>query len=142
MVPHLEVMADANVAVDPFHLRQILGNLLSNAVRHGAPPVTITIEATERDVTLVVIDAGPGVPEAFVPHLFDRFPQANADTARAPTGTDTGSGFGLYLVRELVHANGGTIEYETASPTGAQFNITLPRQTSDPCQADPTPPRP
>lgn len=130
VVPHLEIVEDADVAVDPFHLRQILANLLSNAVHHGAPPVTLTIEATEHEATLAVTDAGPGVPEEFVPRLFDRFTQASADTERAPTGTATGTGFGLYLVRELLHANSGTIEYGPASPAGAQFRITLPRVTT------------
>lgn len=121
--PHLKVRDDADASVDPFHLRQILGNLLSNAARHGAPPVTITIEATEQDAVLRVTDAGPGIPEDFVPHLFNRFVRAD-DGAATPT---VGSGFGLYLVRELTHANGGTIYYQQAQPSGAEFTIAFPR---------------
>lgn len=128
VVPHLDVRHQAVVAVDPFHLRQILGNLLSNAARHAAPPVTIVIEASEHEVHMRVTDTGPGVPDAFVPHLFDRFTRADSAhsmKSSTPGSRDSSAGFGLYLVHELVHANGGTIAYRRGA-TGAEFHLTFP----------------
>lgn len=120
--PHLEVRRSAEVAVDPFHLRQILGNLLANAAAYGAPPLLVVVDATEARATILVRDAGPGVPAAFVPRLFDRFTRAAGPTEV----TSSGTGLGLYLVRELVHANGGTVDYRPASPVGSEFHIVFP----------------
>jgi signal transduction histidine kinase len=108
---------------DPTHLRQITANLIGNALKYGAPPVTITAAATGGQVTLEVSDAGPGVPAEFVDHLFDRFTQATTSTAAQ------GSGFGLYIVQRLAEVNGGHISYQPAQPTGARFTVTLPAAT-------------
>jgi len=104
---------------DPLRLQQILANLVRNAQKHGAEPVLIAAApdpAVAGGVTIRVSDAGPGVPATFVPRLFDRFSQ----------GTETatgGSGLGLSVVRDLVSAHHGTIDYDGASNA---FVITLP----------------
>jgi signal transduction histidine kinase len=105
---------------DPTHLRQIIANLIGNALKYGAPPVIITARHSGNHVAIDVADAGPGVPADFVNHLFDRFTRATTAT------TANGSGFGLYIVQRLAEANGGEINYQPCQPTGASFTLTLP----------------
>ena len=104
---------------DPLRLQQILANLVRNAQKHGAEPVHIAAApdpAVPGGVTIRVSDAGPGVPAAFVPRLFERYSQGT----RTATG---GSGLGLSVVRDLVNAHHGTVRYELAANT---FTFTLP----------------
>lgn len=115
--PGLAVLADAR------HLQQILVNLLSNAHKYGGDEVRV--QAGRLDNALVEIcvsDNGEGVPPEFVPHLFERFTRAGSGVAPTRTGT----GLGLYIVRELVEANGGTIRYEPNRPSGSRFVVELP----------------
>jgi signal transduction histidine kinase len=105
---------------DPTHLRQIVANLIGNALKYGAPPVTVTARSVGDLVSVEVADAGPGVPAEFVDRLFDRFTRATTATAVH------GSGFGLYIVQRLAEANGGQISYQPGQPTGACFTLTLP----------------
>src|SRR3954468_303174 len=79
-------------------------NLLSNAVQHGAAPVTVTLDGTGDDVVVRVADGGHGVPEDLLPILFDRF--TRGDHARQAT---EGSGLGLAIARENVLAHGGSL---------------------------------
>jgi signal transduction histidine kinase len=113
---------------DPTHLRQIIANLIGNALKYGAPPVTITTRSTTDHVIIDVSDAGPGVPAEFVDRLFDRFSRATTET------TKQGSGFGLYIVQRLAEANGGHITYQPGQPTGACFTVTLPAATVVPAE--------
>jgi signal transduction histidine kinase len=117
---------------DPTHLRQITANLIGNALKYGAPPVTITATETGGQVTLEVSDAGPGVAAEFVDHLFDRFTQATTSLAAQ------GSGFGLYIVQRLAEVNGGHVSYQPGQPTGARFTVTLPAATHLPESVDET----
>lgn len=115
--PGLAVLADAR------HLQQILVNLLSNAHKYGGEDVGV--QAGRLDNALVevcVSDDGEGVPPEFVPHLFERFTRAVSGVAPTRTGT----GLGLYIVGELVEANGGSIRYEPNRPTGSRFVVELP----------------
>lgn len=103
---------------DPLRLQQVLGNLVRNAQKHGAEPVLI---AAARDperggVTIRISDAGPGVPATFVPRLFERYVQG-------PATATGGSGLGLSVVRDLVAAHGGSVDYE---PVGNAFVLNLP----------------
>jgi PAS domain S-box-containing protein len=120
----VRVVADgqACATVDPFHLRQALTNLVANAETYGSPPVSVEIEEVDGRTRITVVDSGEGVPEDFVPHLFERFTRAQTGIAVRRSG----SGFGLFLVKELVEANGGTVGYAPNSPTGARFTVTLP----------------
>ena len=106
--------------VDPGHLQQILANLVGNAAKYGGPPVRIAATEAEGVVEIHVADHGPGVPGEFVPRLFERF-------ARAPSSGGTGTGLGLFIVRQLVEANGGHVSYQPNRPTGACFVVRLPR---------------
>jgi signal transduction histidine kinase len=113
----------ASALVDPWHLRQILTNLIGNATKYGAPPITVDVESTEKALDIRVSDRGEGVPPAFIPQLFDRFTRAETGIATRKRGT----GLGLYIVRRLVEANNGQIAYQPDDPSGACFRLTLPR---------------
>ncbi|WP_232285255.1 sensor histidine kinase [Saccharomonospora xinjiangensis] len=111
---------DTTVVADPRRLHAVVGNLITNALSHGAPPVTVDIDGTHPDtVVLRVADRGPGVPDKLVPVVFDRFVRGEA--AR----TDGGTGLGLAIAAENVAVHGGTIEVTRAD--GAVFAVTLPR---------------
>lgn len=120
----VEVTGDpqAVAAVDPFHLRQIVLNLAGNAIKYGRPPVTVTVATRGERAVVSVSDQGEGVPDDFTPRLFERF-------ARATTGvaaTKQGTGFGLYIVRELARVNGGEVTYRANEPCGSVFELSLP----------------
>jgi signal transduction histidine kinase len=112
------------VDADPERLEQVLYNLVINALRHGEPPVVISGRATPEGVEIAVEDQGDGVPEADVPMLFERFSAAD----RSPHSV----GLGLWIVRTLVEAHGGTVRYERRG--GARFVVTLPLETETPSQ--------
>ena len=104
------------VAGDPDRLDQVVFNLLSNALRHGRPPVRIAARQVGTTVEVVVSDHGDGVPAARQAALFDAFTTAAAG----------GIGLGLWLVRELVEAHDGTVTYQDGPDGGARFVVTLP----------------
>jgi PAS domain S-box-containing protein len=112
--------------IDPFHLRQMVANLVSNALRYGELPVLVTVLEEDDGVSLEVTDAGEGVPEDFVPHLFDRFTRASTGTA----AQQSGSGFGLYIVNRLADANGCRLTYSPGVPSGSRFRLELPCDSS------------
>ncbi|HKS99611.1 MAG TPA: sensor histidine kinase [Rugosimonospora sp.] len=113
---------ECTALADPAHLQLILGNLLSNATKYGAPPVTVSVAGHRDRVEVRVSDNGEGVPDAFVPQLFSRFSRAEIGVATTKPGT----GLGLYFVRQLATANGLAIDYQPNQPHGAVFTLTLP----------------
>ncbi len=118
-----EVPADLTVVADRDRLAQALDNLLTNALRHGAPPVQVAAHADSGRVVIRVSDQGAGVSVSMQPRLFQRFA-----TGRSKGGT----GLGLFIVRELARAQGGDALYEPATsetPAGA-FVISLPQAPS------------
>ncbi|MGV9992758.1 sensor histidine kinase [Streptomyces sp. NPDC003374] len=109
---------------DPVRMRQALGNLVSNALRHTPAGGTVTL-AARRDggaVVLEVADTGTGIAEADLPHVFDRFWRAEKSRSRR-TG---GSGLGLAIVRHLVAAHGGTATAASEPGRGSVFTLRLP----------------
>ncbi|WIM92978.1 PAS domain S-box protein [Actinoplanes oblitus] len=108
---------------DPVHLQLVLGNLLGNATKYGAPPVEVTVTDDPAWVRVEVSDHGEGVPEEFVPTMFERFTRADSGVATTKPGT----GLGLYLVRQLAEASGATVAYRSNQPHGATFVLALPR---------------
>jgi signal transduction histidine kinase len=95
-----------------------------NALKYGAPPVTITAEQRDRHFRLAVEDRGSGVGKDFVPRLFERF--AHADGRRKD-----GSGLGLAIAQSYANAHGGELIYGDAEPSGARFELVLPRPHGD-----------
>ncbi|MEV0176154.1 HAMP domain-containing sensor histidine kinase [Streptomyces sp. NPDC050803] len=109
---------------DPVRMRQALGNLLSNALRHTPAGGTVTLAARRDgdDVVFEVADTGTGIGAEDLPHVFDRFWRAEKSRSRR-TG---GSGLGLPIVRHLVAAHGGTAEAASEPGGGSVFTLRLP----------------
>ena len=110
--------------VDRSATRQLLLNLLDNAVKYGPPGgvVTVAVEASEGAVRLRVEDRGPGVPAGERERIWERFARLDRDVESAVAG----SGIGLAIVRELVTAQGGRCQVEDAAGGGARFVVELP----------------
>jgi signal transduction histidine kinase len=119
----IAIVADAalEVDVDEDALERIVSNLVVNACRYGEPPVVVRAEQANGRLHVVVEDSGPGVPDEFVPQLFDRFAR-HATTATTVNGT----GLGLAIARAYARAHRGDIRYRPAAPRGAAFEMTLP----------------
>ena len=110
---------------DPDRIQQVIWNLLSNAIKFtpARGRVELSLRANESNVEMVVRDSGQGIPAAFLPHMFDRFRQADSGTTR-PHG---GLGLGLAIARSIVELHGGTIEAASSGEgRGATFRIQLP----------------
>jgi len=112
----IDAPADLAVLADRLVLDRIVSNLLTNASRHGAPPVVVTAEQGNGQLRVAVTDHGPGVPEELRPRLFERF-------ARGADGA--GSGLGLAIARAYARAHGGDIRYDPSNG-GARFELILP----------------
>jgi signal transduction histidine kinase len=123
--PGLTVVADQD------RLCQILTNYISNALKYGHPPVEVTAVARETTAEVAVCDRGTGVPEDFVPRLFDKFSQASKGASRTAAGT----GLGLAIVRQLAEAQGGQAWYEPGEAGGSRFCLQLPRGEDRPTRA-------
>lgn len=106
--------------IDPVRIREVVSNLLANAVRYSPANGDVVLEAAadNRQVTIRVRDAGPGISAADLPHIFDRFYRG---------ATSTGSGLGLTIARNLVTAHGGTLTAESLVGAGTTMTVTLPR---------------
>jgi two-component system OmpR family sensor kinase len=115
---HVEADAAQTVYGDELRLRQALGNLVDNALRHGAGDVELSSRRERRGVELAVADAGPGFEPGFVPQAFDRF--TRGDVARSSAGT----GLGLAIVRTIAEAHGG--HAEVVPGAGATVRMWLP----------------
>lgn len=118
----LQVDPNTYTEVDPDHFQRIMTNLMTNAVKYGESPFLIRTRSEEGPVRLEIIDHGEGVPQEFVPRLFQRFARAT-EVASSREGT----GLGLSIVRGLAEVNGGTVDYEPNEPRGSRFVVTLPR---------------
>ena len=114
---------------DPDRLQQIVWNLLSNAVKFTPPNgrIELAVEESGGAVQISVSDTGIGIDGAFLPHVFERFRQADSSSTRAHTGL----GLGLAIVRHLVDLHGGTVTVASAGlGKGATFTVTLPTRRS------------
>lgn len=111
---------------DPDRLMQILGNLISNALSHTSAKGSIVIELNQMKDALVtsVRDTGCGIPEADLPHLFERFYRGDKSRNRENSSS---TGLGLSIARHLARAHGGDLIAENGKESGAVFTLTLPR---------------
>jgi two-component system OmpR family sensor kinase len=125
----LEVPGPLVVRGDDDRLRQILANLLSNALRHTPPDAAVVVRAHREPgmVVLEVADTGPGMTPETASKVFERFYRADASRSRASGG----SGLGLSIVAALVEAHRGRVELDTAPGRGAVFRVLLPQDGSD-----------
>ena len=121
---HLDPGA-GRVSGDPDRLQQVVWNLLSNAIKFtpAGGMVTLSVERTDTHIAIVVSDNGAGIDPAFLPHVFERFRQADASTTRSHGGL----GLGLAIVRHLVEMHGGTVKVESGGlGRGSTFTVALP----------------
>ncbi|HEX7087938.1 MAG TPA: ATP-binding protein [Vicinamibacterales bacterium] len=110
---------------DPARLQQVVWNLVANAVKFTNPGGTVSVSLTvaEGEAAITVRDTGSGIDPAFLPHMFERFRQADASTSRRHGGL----GIGLSIARDLVELHGGEIRAESqGTGRGATFVVTLP----------------
>jgi len=116
----IDVPGDLAVAVDPVLFEQLLLNLVENAVKHGAPPITVRARRRDRAVEIEIADRGPGLPVGAEQQVFDKF-------YRAPGTRAPGVGLGLAVCRGIAAAHGGDVvaENRTDGP-GAVFRVTIP----------------
>jgi two-component system OmpR family sensor kinase len=110
---------------DEARLRQVLGNLVANALQHTPERAGITVRVGTDDdnAVLEVCDEGPGMSQEDAHRVFERFYRADSSRARASGGT----GLGLSIVDSLVYAHGGTVSVTTAPGQGCRFKVNLPR---------------
>jgi PAS domain S-box-containing protein len=110
---------------DPTRLQQVFANLLSNAIKFTPKGgrVGITMRAAHDSVEFAVTDSGPGIEESFLPHVFERFRQADRAVARRQGDL----GLGLWIARQIVEAHGGEIAVDNVDGGGARFRVRLPR---------------
>ncbi|HXD19539.1 MAG TPA: ATP-binding protein [Vicinamibacterales bacterium] len=115
---------DANVLADATRLQQILWNLLSNAVKFtpNGGRISVSAERVDQQIRIEVADTGIGIDPAFLPHVFDRFRQADSATTRRYGGL----GLGLAIVHDLVRLHGGEVDVRSPGVgQGATFAVTF-----------------
>ncbi|MFB9521651.1 MULTISPECIES: HAMP domain-containing sensor histidine kinase [Streptomyces] len=123
---HAELPAGIRVRLDPRRFDVVVANLVGNALRHGAAPVTVRLRSeTGSDGTPVLVtevaDSGPGIDADVLPHIFDRFYKADAARTRS-----AGSGLGLAIAVENVRLHGGKIRAGNRPEGGAVFTVEIP----------------
>jgi PAS domain S-box-containing protein len=110
------------VRCDRDRIRQVFSNLIGNAIKFtpAGGVVELSVETTERVVRFVVADSGAGIAVELVPHLFERYRQAEATASK-------GRGLGLFIAKGIVEAHGGSIGVDTSRGRGTTFCFELPR---------------
>jgi signal transduction histidine kinase len=125
---HFEVRSDRDipheVLWDPVRINEVLGNLLSNAFKFTEKNgrVSLSVGREGNNVRLQVSDSGAGIPREQLPHIFEKFYQADTQAPLALRG----AGLGLAIAKSIVTAHGGTIEVESKVGVGTTFSIRLP----------------
>ena len=108
---------------DRARLRQVLGNLIENAVKYSpeGEEVRVSAGAANGAVQIAVRDAGPGIPRDQQGRIFEKFARADVEGGAKP-----GSGLGLFIARSIAEAHGGSLEVSSGAETGSTFTLTLP----------------
>jgi len=127
----IDVALDSTPLVqgDVNRLQQVVWNLLSNAIKFvpRGGHIAVRLTQSENAARIVVSDDGPGIDPAFLPHVFERFRQADSGSARAHSGL----GLGLAIVRHLAELHGGNVTVESdGNGRGARFTVELPIEAS------------
>jgi signal transduction histidine kinase len=112
-----------DVVVDRSVIERVIGNLLTNALDYGAPPIRIVGRLTDRHVRIIVEDSGEGIDPQFMPYVFDRFRRSEASGQRK-----VGAGLGLSIARSYARAHGGELLLDPTGRPGARFELVLPSE--------------
>ncbi|MCM2410740.1 HAMP domain-containing sensor histidine kinase [Streptomyces sp. RKAG290] len=122
---HTELPTGVRAVLDPRRFDVIVANLVGNALRHGAGPVTVRLRTEQREgrgrLVTEIADSGPGIDAAVLPHIFDRFYKADAARTRS-----AGSGLGLAITQENVRLHGGSVHAVNGPSGGAVLIVELP----------------
>jgi signal transduction histidine kinase len=123
MKVHIDVAQDFEISTDPTRLQLILSNLISNSFKYvdphkDSPFIKVSAKMNSTHAYLSVEDNGMGIPDLFLPKIFDMFFQAHENSE--------GSGLGLYIVKEAVNKLNGTIQAKSKLQVGSQFEVSLP----------------
>ncbi|WP_020209135.1 PAS domain S-box protein [Gilvimarinus chinensis] len=112
------------VNVDAARLEQVMANLLSNATKFSPPDseVKVVLEWEPGQITVNVIDKGPGIPEQFKPQIFQKFSQADSSSRRSKGGT----GLGLAISKQIIENMEGRIDFQSTEGRGSRFFLVLP----------------
>lgn len=119
--------ADRTVSIDADRVDQVLRNLLDNAIKFSPPDASVVVGAHVEDgaIRVSVTDSGEGIAAEDLPHIFERFHQAEAILTRQAEG----AGLGLYITKRLVEAMGGRIQVSSRPGAGSTFAVTIPQST-------------
>jgi two-component system phosphate regulon sensor histidine kinase PhoR len=121
---HLDPQAPFKVRADRDRLKQILINLIDNAIKFNRPGGRIVLEAerTNHEIRVSIADTGIGIAKENIPRVFERFFRVDKARSRELGGT----GLGLAIVKHLVEAHGGSVSCESKLGEGSRFSFTLP----------------
>ncbi len=122
----LHLVGDGSGRWDPARLAQVVSNLVANALGHGSAdrPVRVAVEGDDAEAVLEVANEGPPIAPELLPVLFEPF---NGGSSPRGGSRARGLGLGLYIVGQVVHTHGGTIEVESTAERGTRFTVRLPR---------------
>ena len=126
----LELHGQQPFELDPVRIEQVLSNLVGNAMVHGEPdtPIEVFVDVRDSEALLAVTNRGPAIPADRAASLFQPF--THGDARPADGNRPRGLGLGLYIVKQIVTAHGGTITFESSAALGTTFIVRLPRRAS------------
>jgi signal transduction histidine kinase len=121
---HCDALVPAVVNGDGARLKQVIVNLLDNAIKYTPDRglITLSVRHKKSDIALEVKDTGPGIPAEALPHLFERFFRVDPARSRELGG----AGIGLSIVQAICHVHGGRVEVESVLGRGSVFRVLLP----------------
>ncbi len=129
----IEAPSTAFATIDPVRVRQVIDNLVTNAIKYNREwgSVTVVVRETGHAIDVEVRDSGQGIPEADLARIFDRFYR----TKSARNSETTGSGLGLAITREIIQRHGGDLSVESELGLGSTFRVTIPTEHVVPAAA-------
>jgi signal transduction histidine kinase len=122
----LEAPETAFATVDPVRVRQVIDNLVTNAIKYNREwgSVAIVVREADHTITVEVRDSGQGIPEADIARIFDRFYR----TKSARNSETAGTGLGLAITREIIERHGGDLSVKSELGLGSTFTVTIPTE--------------
>jgi signal transduction histidine kinase len=126
---NVEIVVEGADGLAPFEadrdkLKQVILNLISNAIKYNRPGGTVTVRATAGEVNyrVSVQDTGVGIPEEAIPHIFEKFYRAHETETKT-----AGTGLGLSICKEIIQGHGGRMEVKSELGVGSTFSVVVPR---------------